>query len=230
MNDRSRRSPRTAIPKICAQPAFSLVELLAVVAIISIMLALIAPAIGNFGSTAGRKGAVNILMNTMEQARVAALESGRDVHVVFLRRQFPERDAIMVLRDPEPDAPANTPYEQLTRVIQLPKGVLLYAGKEGRRVGLLSLDNDTGTFDESKFSGTFPTGDVNVLTFNGFGGVAFPTDKNDLMLIVSEGVRGDGGTEAVIAGKKEQFGGFEIISLRKYTGRASLEVSSLPGA
>jgi hypothetical protein len=40
-------------------------------------------------------------------------------------------------------------------------------------------------------------------------------------------VRGSGGTEALISRKKEIAGGFEIISFRRYTGRASLEVSTL---
>jgi len=40
-------------------------------------------------------------------------------------------------------------------------------------------------------------------------------------------VRGSGGTEALISQKKDASGGFEIISLRRYTGRASLEVSTL---
>jgi len=227
MNDRSRRSPRTAIPKICTHPAFSLVELLAVVAIISIMLAFIAPAIGNFGSTAGRKGAVNILMNTMEQARVAALESGRNVYIVFIQREFPDRDAIVVLRDPEPDAPAGTAYEQLTRFIQIPKGVLLYSGKAK---SILNQSLPVG-FNSAQIPGVVPSGTISVLQFNGHGGIEFPTKKFELMLIVSEGVRGlPDETAAVIAGKKEQFGGFEIISLRRFTGRASLEVSSLPGA
>lgn len=223
MTDRLLRSPRTASRQNLKNSAFSLIELMAVVAIIAILLALIAPAIGNFGSTAGRKGAVNILMNTMEQARVAALESGRDVHLVFSRRQFPERDAIMVVRERAPDD--TTPgYEQLTRWTQLPKGVLLYGGKG---TSLLS-GNATGAFDISKLPFTLPANSViNVLTFNAFGGVAYPTNKNDLMLIVSEGVRGEGGTEAIIANKKDQVGGFEIITLRRFTGRASLEVSSI---
>jgi hypothetical protein len=47
------------------------------------------------------------------------------------------------------------------------------------------------------------------------------------MLIVSEGVRGSGGTEAMISSRKEEAGGFEIITLRRYTGRASLETTTL---
>ena len=81
MTNRFIRSPRTALRPQSNLSAFTLIEMLAVIAI---MMALIAPAVGNFGSTAGRKGAVNILMNTMEQARVAALESGRDRSAVYL--------------------------------------------------------------------------------------------------------------------------------------------------
>jgi len=227
MNDRSRRTPRTVRTNISSPPAFSLVELLAVIAIISILLVFIAPAIGNFGSTAGRKGAVNILMNTMEQARVAALESGRNVYIVFLQREFPERDALVVLRDPDSDAPPGTDYEQLTRFMQLPKGVLLYSGKGSSILNQTSLPPE---FNSDLVPGNVPSGTLSVLQFNSFGGVAFPTDKNDLLLIVSEGVRGAGGTEAVIGAKKSQAGGFEIISLRRFTGRASLEVSTLTGA
>jgi len=217
MNDRSRRSPRTAIPKICTHPAFSLVELLAVVAIISIMLAFIAPAIGNFGSTAGRKGAVNILMNTMEQARVAALESGRDVHIVFWRRQFPERDAIMVVRERASDDPAPG-YEQLTRWMQLPKGVLLH---KNQTQNILSSPAST-RIDASQLPGNVPGSEVSVLSFNGFGGVAYPS--GNLMLFVADGVRGTDGNEAII---RNDSGIFEIISLRRFTGRASLEVSAI---
>jgi len=48
-----------------------------------------------------------------------------------------------------------------------------------------------------------------VLAFNAYGGVSYPTvsPNSKLMLIVSEGVRGDGGTEAVLSTKKETAGG-----------------------
>lgn len=224
MKDRLRRSPRTAIPKKFQSTAFSLVELLAVVAIMAIMLSLIAPAIGNFGSTAGRKGAVNILMNTMEQARVAALESGRDVHLVFWRRQFPERDAIMVLREPDPDS-GSTTYEQLTRWIKMPKGVLLHDNQGSN----ILKETITGfRIAELPGNGTEPDlieSNIGVLTFNGFGGVQSPPPSGErLMLFVADGVRGSDGEEAVF---RKDAGIFEIISLRRYTGRASLEVSAI---
>lgn len=212
--------------------AFSLIELLAVMAIIAILLGLLAPAINAMTSTAGRKGAVNILMNTFEQARVAALESGRNVYVVLWRRIFPEQDAIMVLRDPDPSG-TSTEYEQLTRWIKLPKGVLLHTvGNDNILVDKLALPQGDSGFDTSKSPvlaklHTQGGENLHVLAFNPSGGVSFPSTPTKLMLIVSEGVRGSGGTEAIISQKKEAAGGFEIISLRRYTGRASLEVSTL---
>jgi prepilin-type N-terminal cleavage/methylation domain-containing protein len=215
-----------------ARRAFSLLELLAVMAIIAILLGLLTPAISAMTSTAGRKGAVNILMNTFEQARVAALESGRNVYVVLWRRIYPEQDAIMVLRDPDP-AGTNTDYEQLTRWIKLPKGVLLHTvGNDNILVDKLALPQGDSGFDQSKSPVlsklSLQSGEnLHVLAFNAHGGVAFPASPTKLMLIVSEGVRGSGGTEALISNHKEAAGGFEIISLRRYTGRPSLEVTTL---
>lgn len=217
-----------------ATRAFSLVEMIAVMAIVVIMLALLTPAVSSFTSTAGRTGAVNILMNTAEQARVAALESGRTVYVVFNRRIFPEQDEIAVLREPDPEAPASAgdSYEALTRWIKLPKGVLLHSlNKPGLDIlSVAPTSGGSGTkFDPSR--SPLPLNrrageEYNVLAFNGYGGISFPNSAK-LMLFVSEGVRGEGGNEALISANKERAGGFEIISFRRYTGRASLEVTTL---
>jgi len=224
----SAQNPKSVHPR--PNRGFTLIELIAVMAIITIMLALLAPAVGNFQSTAGRNGAVNILMNTMEQARVAALESGRSVYVVFHRRIFPEQDEIMVLRDVDPTT-GKTGYEQLTKWIKLPKGVLLH-NIEGKSVDILSANlPDTAVFDPAKMpqQPKLESGEnLNILAFNGYGAVSFPAPTSpQLMLIVSEGVRGAGGTEAIISSNKEKAGGYEIISFRRYTGRASLEVTTL---
>lgn len=221
---------------LSAATAFSLIEIIAVIAIISIMLGLLAPSINAFSSTAGRNGAVNILMNTLEQARVAALESGRPVYVVFLRRIFPDQDEVLVLREPDlaslkPGEPPN--YEQLTRKIKLPKNILLHSldnlNSSNGPIDILaaSLPNKT-TFDPSRVQANLDLKDgerLNILAFNKTGGVSYPPSK--LMLIISEGVRGHGGTEALISSEKEQAGGYEIISVRRYTGRSSLEVTTL---
>ena len=193
-------------------------------AIIVVLLSLLVPAMNNFGSTYGRRGAVNTVMNTLEQARAAALQSGETVHVVFRRRQFPDPDAILVLR--EADTATATPrYEALTRWITLPKGVLLHDPKVKN---ILQSDLADSTFDEAQSPVKLDRADgslFNVLSFNPRGGVAFPGDKA-LLLVLTEGVRGSGNSVALLnAGPGKNI--FEIISLRRFTGRASLEVTAL---
>jgi len=208
--------------------AFSLIELLVVMAVISLMVALMLPAISGFSGSAGRRGAVNTVMNTFEQARVAALESGRTVYVVFWRRVFPEADALMVLRETEDGTGT---YEQMSKWIKLPKNILLHQPAAGQ--SMLSIDPasvlTTGRMPRPV---TLTAGEsLNVLAFNESGGVAFPTGKPNRKLIISEGIRGDGGTEALLSSKKQDQsvpgGGFEIISVSRYTGRSQLDITTI---
>lgn len=210
------------------EKAFSLIELLVVVSIIVLMMSLLMPAISGMTSTAGRRGAVNVLMNTFEQARVAALESGRTVYVIFWRRSYPEKDAIAVFRDPEVDGEK---YEQLTPWRKLPKGVLLHQPGKGESM-LSSKLTLADAFDSARMANPPPiaSGDepLKGVAFNSSGAVSYPVDdKKYLKLIVSEGVRGQGGTEALISERKQDAGGFEIISFSRYTGRAQLDVTTL---
>ena len=204
---------------------FSLIELLAVMAVIIVMMGMLLPSISGFNSTAGRRGAVNTVMNTFEQARVAALEAGRPVYVVFARPNFPDQDAIMVLRETED---GTGPYEQLCQWRKLPKGVLLHSPTAGNN--LLKAGQTGSDFTPARFpaNSPVPKGELGLLVFNEQGAVTFPTgDKSLRKLILSEGVRGAGGTEALISDKKQAAGGFEIISIAQYTGRAQLDVTTV---
>ncbi len=199
--------------------------MITVMAIIVILMALLVPTISGMSSTAGRKGAVNILMNTFEQARVAAIEAGRPVYVIFARPDFPDQDAIQVVRETES---GSGPYEQLTKWNRLPKGVLLHTPSAGESI--LTATNYADVFDMGRLAGPIPgnlSQPLSVLAFNETGAVDFPTAKANRKLIVSEGVRGTGGTEALLSQKAQGAGGFEIISLAKYTGRAQLDVTTV---
>lgn len=206
---------------------FTLIELLAVMAVVVLMSALMLPSITGLQNSAGRRGAVTTLMNTFEQARVASLEQGRTVFVVFARPDFPDQDAVMVVR--ETDDGTGT-YEQLTKWVKLPKGILLHNPGVGDSV-LSAPDPGTTVFDPNRLPLAAPASAIvnglKVLAFNEQGAVTYPVGRTFRKLIVSEGVRGTGGTEALISTKKQNAGGFEIISVAQYTGRAQLDVTTL---
>lgn len=195
--------------------AFSLVEVLMVMGIIAIMVTLVAPAIAGFSSTAGRRGAVNLVMNTIDQARVAALEQGREVQIVFWRRESPEADAIKVRRKTED----GTGWEELTKWVKLPKGVLLHNPPAA------NVFNSKNSVELDELTGNPEKKNLGVIEFTASGTLRIPASPNNLV-ILTEGTRE---TEETISQRKDQSGGFEIISVARYTGRPTLVVSDLQG-
>lgn len=217
--------PMTQPPSVSRLRGFSLVELLCVIAVIALMMALIAPAISGLSGTSGRRGAVNIVMNTLEQARVAALESGRDVHVLFFRNKFPEPDSMMVVRETES---GTGDFERLTRTTKLPKGVLFHAAPNSLIAQALPPAFDLNRVKPTPASSSYDG--FSVLTFNSSGAVSFPSDSATVarQLFLTEGIRG--ANESALTARKQQQtapgGGFEVISLSRYTGRAQLDISA----
>ncbi len=213
-NERSLRNPtaRISLSPVRKTGAFSLVEILAVMGIIAILMTLMAPAIGSFSNTAGRRGAVNIVMNSLDQARVAALQEGRNVHVVMARREFPEPDSILVIRE---NAQGEA-TEQLTRWIPLPKGILFQNERgvfsSGAQSGLVDFEGDVFQVE----------GSINLghMTFGPSGTVIFPNgvDANQRRIHLIEGVRES-------ASEIPKVDGVEVISVARYTGRPQLDVS-----
>ncbi len=82
--------------------AFSQVELLTVLGVMAILAGATLPAIPGIRSTYNRKSAVDIVMTTIERARVAALQSGESVHVILALATDSgvSPDAMMVMGDP----------------------------------------------------------------------------------------------------------------------------------
>lgn len=210
------------------QAGFSLLEILVVVAMMAIMMSLLLPAISGFSSTAGRRGAVNILMNTFEQARVAALESGQTVYVGFADNDFPVEDmryaAFIVFRDATneekaaaPD-PATKSYVVLKKWTRLPKNIAFKSikssliGNDGK--SFTNLPNEVGqSFNDDRFP---------FVAFNSAGAVDEPS--NNLRVFLYEGY---------YAGGQDNFtrntgasGLFEQISLSRYTGRVQLDITA----
>ncbi len=192
--------------------AFSLIEVLVVMGLIAVLVALMAPAISGFSSTAGRRGAVNLVMNTIDQARVAAIEQGRDVQVIFWRRDSPEPDAIKVRRKNETGS-----WDEITKWVKLPRGVLLHNPPAP------NVFKTTSQVDLAGLTGNPPTNQLGVIEFTPSGTLRVPKSPDNLV-ILTEGTRE---SENTISQRKEQSGGFEIISVARYTGRPTLVVSDL---
>lgn len=201
---------------------FSLLELLLVVAVIAIMMSLLLPAISGFSSTAGRRGAVNILMNTFEQARVAALESGQTVYVGFANKDFPVEDmryaAFAVFRTPteEEKATSGDDVIVLKKWTRLPKNVAF------KQVDSSLIGSQTKDFEGLQYGGE-NLKELSYVAFNSSGAVEEPA--SNLRVFLYEGHYAN---EKEILTRNGQDGSgalFEKISLSRYTGRAQLDIT-----
>lgn len=212
--------------KIRKNGGFSLLELLTVVAIICILVALLVPSVAAFTSTGGRKGAVTLVMTTLEQARVSAIETGREVVVVFWKKngtdgsQPDEQDAMLILRKNHAEA-----WEPITRWIKLPRGVLFH-GEDAESKILYDASGLDAVCDTSidSLPGNPSKNTLGAVHFSPTGAVQLPSTSNGLRIALTEGQRGPDGTLVV---NKQKDGGHEVISLARYTGRVTLDISML---
>lgn len=190
-------------------------------------MALLVPAVSGFTSAGGRKGAVTLVMNTLEQARVSAIETGREVVVVFWKKngisatEPDQQDAMLVLRRNDSD----TDWEPITRWINLPRGVLFHGEDTESKIlgdssGLDAVSEQTIT----SLPGNPVKDNLGAVHFSSSGAVQLPSTSNGLRIALTEGQRGPDGTLLV---NKQKDGGHEIISLARYTGRVTLDVSML---
>lgn len=204
---------------------FNLVEMLAVLAILALLAALIFPAVQGLAGIASRNGATSMVMNALEEARVAALESGNEVYVVFSRQIAPEEDRILILR--ETDSGTGS-YHQMNKWIKLPKGVLFLDPANGPST---ILGAGVGSFDPNRSpvalpdEVALPTGKaLGILKFNSRGQITFPA-TGKLWLHLADGKRDASGKEVGNRGKPLPM---ETIVLTKLTGRAQLNKGVMP--
>jgi Tfp pilus assembly protein FimT len=207
---------------VCRSGA-SLLELLSVSALIILMAGLLYSSMGSFSSSAGRRGAVNMLMNAFEYARIAALESGQTVHVGFADKDFPiegmRYKAFLVFRDTsdEERAAGAKDYLVLKKWTKLPGKVALkriadsLVPESGGRtfVGLNAV------LPNRQSDETFPC-----LSFNSSGAVSGAS--NPIELFLYEGYFS--GNRDIQTRRSGEL--FEKISLSRYTGRVQFNVTT----
>jgi hypothetical protein len=201
----------------------SLIELLFVAAVMMLMGGLLYSALSSFSSSAGRRGAVDVLLNTLEHARIAALESGQTVYVGFADSDFPIPEmryaSFLVFRetsDEERRGGAGN-YTVLTKWTKLPKNVAF------KRVAGSLIPNSGGQIfpgleallPATQRDETFPA-----VAFNSSGAVV--GGSNPLQLFLYQGYYADQQDIRTVKGGDL----FDKISLSRYTGRAQADLTT----
>lgn len=224
---RTDRSPQSR------QDAFTLVEMLAVTGIVIAMMALITPVVNDVLNSRGRKAAVNLLLNTFEQARVLALEQSDDVYVGFAVRNFPssapgqQNDGFpytrfIVFRKSDPGGldPADTSaYIPLTKWRSLPSGIAFKSGTATITSATSGATIDLKAAD--RFPGVSADYAMPVVKFNNTGMIEQPT--SNLTIFIYEGYW-SGTTEVFTRANNGNL--FERITFSRFTGRAQLDITT----
>ena len=214
--------------------AFTLLELLVVIGIISLLLVAVIPAVNSLSKSSGRKGAISNLLGTIEQARAQAIKDGRPTYIVFattlsttdqnlIQRHLFRSFAIFEddpsnpsdhadLTDP---ADSSKPKLQVTSWKNLPTGVSVRA------------NISASPWKRAPFAftpeGASTTENFSYLMFNSSGEVQSPdpAPANSVTIAVFEGYVN--GTTEVVTGKKDTSGNplaSESVAISRLTGRA----------
>lgn len=207
-----------------AASGFSLVELLVAVSIMALLIGLLIPALGGMGGSAARKGAVTIVMNALEEARIAGIEQGRDTLVLFWMKNglvgpLDEQDALMVLRRNAQD----TDWEPITRWVKLPRGVLFDGDNSSSEI-LKSSAPALLNEDFGNIPGSPENSDLGAIRFSPVGAVKAVNSSATLFIPLAEGRRK---SDRSIKAKRQGDTMQEVVSVARYTGRATLDIVSL---
>lgn len=111
---------------------FSLLEMLVVVGMIAALTALTLPSLWSLLGVGGRAGGASVVQSALEQARLAAVESGQTTYVGFPTNIFDSESAyssLILFREATPDeVAAGKIIVPLSRWLKLPQGIYLQLG------------------------------------------------------------------------------------------------------
>jgi prepilin-type N-terminal cleavage/methylation domain-containing protein len=104
--------------------AFSLVEMLVVILLVSVLMTLMVPAVNALLGISGPRGGVNSLAAAIDNAKLAAMENGVTVYLAFPTSSTNTENAyshMVVFREAKPND--SRPFTPLTRWMAFPRGV-----------------------------------------------------------------------------------------------------------
>jgi prepilin-type N-terminal cleavage/methylation domain-containing protein len=215
--------------------AFSLVELLTVLAIISLLVFISFPAVEGIRSTYNRKAATEMVMQAVQNARMSALQSGENVSVIFALAtdNGVSPDALIVAGDQPLGSPASGPV-RYTKWMRLPTGIRFRSSPGTLPTNPLLSSTDI-TPDQLPAIPGSPT--YYAITFNANGTLSSPAPGNGngeggLEIALYEGTRNGAAETALGASAKatqnlSDSGIYDVVRLDRYSGRSWMEVSTL---
>jgi len=234
-----QREPKafTLLPELRERHcAFTLLELLVVMAIIVLLLAAVVPAVTSLSKSNGRKAAISNLLGGIEQARAQAIADGQATYVVFatfgngtsqatLDRYNYKSYAIF-----EDDSANPGAVKQLTPWRTLPTGLSLRANQGSgfaitNLVTPAALPAPTPSFSFTPNSSSSPT--FYLIKFNTAG--ELDTPAANVVLGLFEGFVSSG-NETFTCAKDKNGNPFasEYLSIAQHTGRAEPTATPTP--
>lgn len=200
---------RSAARRLHSAAAFSLVELLVVMGLISLLLTATLPGVTSLLGSFGRQSAVSQLMATLDQVRAAAVTQNAAYLVVFtpVGAQVPEEyrgAGYAVFRV----SSAGSGYAQVTPWTKLPKNFHFDATDD-------TVLGQSANVDQFKFAPTGATLSLPYLKFNALGAVQQPTDQTICNLRLAQTVLVNG--TLIPQGQSKVR---DLVSIQRFTGRA----------
>ena len=119
--------------------AFSLVEMLVVILLVSVLMTLMVPAVNALLGISGPRGGVNSLASAIDNAKLAAMENGVTVYLAFPTSSTNSENAyshMIIFREQKPGD--TRPFTALSRWMPFPRGVFFDSSD------LLEVDAGTG--------------------------------------------------------------------------------------
>ena len=193
------------------RPAFTLIELLITVALLAVLFALLAPALRGLLGVTGPRGGMNTMSAALEQARLAAMESGVPCYLAWAPEATDAvSSAVIVFRDKKDGETAD--YIPVTRWLKLPQGVFL---------------EPVGSFSSTSAGSHLPRLDgqtvssVTFIKFDRFGRLFHATDPAVLRVGAKPGADG-----SFLGGTNQHF----EFTVQPRTGRAKVVDKAMDGA